>query len=50
MSGILRKNACKLTPQRLARETGFAKNGYLLEFNGHCRACLDRESKERKAV
>jgi Fur family transcriptional regulator, ferric uptake regulator len=36
--------------RRLSRETGFKIDGHLLEFNGHCQACLDiEENRKRKA-
>jgi Fur family transcriptional regulator, ferric uptake regulator len=36
--------------RRLSRETGFIIDGHLLEFNGHCQACLDRgKNKKKKA-
>lgn len=37
----------KKLEQRLARETGFAIKSHLLEFNGHCHACLNRNKQEK---
>jgi Fur family ferric uptake transcriptional regulator len=44
-------NRCKLDEleRRLSQETGFKIQGHLLEFNGHCQACLDRgENRKRQ--